>query len=111
MLKHGLLKLFEYLCTLNTLHTRTILEQIKLGKQLPLAQNTRSKKGHAKAKTCHFPILLRINFVSILSNIEVVNVSVSSKYTNQPSARSALKLLCNKILQKKWQLQKMFTKS
>ena len=30
----------EYLCTLNTLHTRTVLEQIKLGKQLPmLAQN------------------------------------------------------------------------
>ena len=30
----------EYLCTRNTLHTRTVLEQIKLGKQLPtLAQN------------------------------------------------------------------------
>ena len=26
---------FEYLCTLNTLQTRTILGQIKLGKQLP----------------------------------------------------------------------------
>ena len=33
--KHGLQKFFEYLCTLNTLQTRTILGQIKLGKQLP----------------------------------------------------------------------------
>ena len=33
--KHGLQKFFEYSCTLNTLQTRTILGQIKLGKQLP----------------------------------------------------------------------------
>ena len=29
------IEIFEYLCTLNTLQTRAILGQIKLGKQLP----------------------------------------------------------------------------
>ena len=44
----------EYLCTRSTLHTRTVLEQIKLGKQLPtLAQNkglVRNEQGGERWK-------------------------------------------------------------
>ena len=43
--------------------------------QVPKEQNS-----HAKAKTRHYSILLQINFASTLSNIEVVNLCVSSKY-------------------------------
>ena len=109
--KHGLLKFFEYLCTLNTLQTRTqSLDRLNWESNSPEAEN-KEQKSHAKTKTRHFPILLRINVASILSNIEVViNVRVSRKYINQPLAKSSL-ILCYKILQKKWQLQKVFTKS
>ena len=51
-LKHRLLKLFEYLCTLNTLPTRDlkILGQIKLGNQVPVGSKIRSKKATRKPK-------------------------------------------------------------
>ena len=43
-------------------------------------QVPKEQKSHAEAKTRHYPILLRINFASTLSNIEVVKLCVSSKY-------------------------------
>ena len=42
------------LCTLNKLHTRIILAQIKMGMRVPLAQN-QEQKGHAKANNALFP--------------------------------------------------------
>ena len=92
-------EVFLNICVHSTRYKRVqSLDRLSLGKQLP-----GGSKDHAKAKTRHFPVLLRVNFASILSNIEVVNVCVSSKYINQPLAKSTL-ILCNKILQNEWQL-------
>ena len=101
---------FLNICVHSTRYKRVqSLDRLNWESNSPEAEN-KEQKSHAKTKTRHFPILLRINVASILSNIEVVNVRVSRKYINQPLAKSSL-ILCNKILQKKWQLQKVFTKS
>ena len=103
-------EIFLNICVHATRYKRVqSLDRLNWESNSPEAEN-KEQKSHAKTKTRHFPILLRINVASILSNIEVVNVRVSRKYINQPLAKSSL-ILCNKILQKKWQLQKVFTKS
>ena len=77
-LKPRLLKLFEYLCTLNTLPTRVqSLDRLNWEIKSPLAQRS-EQKIHAKAKTRHYipnphPLFYRredaLIFSSILSKI------------------------------------------
>ena len=53
-LKHRLLKLFEYLCTLNTLPTRVqSLDRLNWEIKSPLAQRS-EQKSHAKGKRRHY---------------------------------------------------------
>ena len=54
-LNHGLLKFFEYLCTLNTFHTRIIIGQITVGKSSPRWLKIRSKKATRKPKRALSP--------------------------------------------------------
>ena len=80
--KHGLPKFFLNICVHSTRYKRVqSLDRLNWESNSPEAEN-KEQKSHAKTKTRHFPILLRINFSSILSNIEVVIMCVSSKYIN-----------------------------
>ena len=101
-LKHRLLKLLEYLCTLNTLPTRVqSLDRINWEIKSPLAQRSGAKKPRESRNAPLYPqsssIILqergRINFfVYFVQDCAcvVVNPCVSRKYINQPSAKSSL---------------------
>ena len=101
-LKHRLLKLLEYLCTLNTLPTRVqSLDRINWEIKSPLAQRSGAKKPRESQNAPLYPqsssfILQeggRINFfVYFVQDCAcvVVNPCVSRKYINQPSAKSSL---------------------
>ena len=100
-LKHRLLKLFEYLCTLNTVTDTGFKNPWTLGNQVPVGSKIWSKKPCERQNAPLYPqsssfILQeggRINFfVYFVQDCAcvVVNPCVSRKYINQPSAKSSL---------------------